>query len=277
MTRSGCGIGKGLLEAGLIALALLFLFPFYLTLVNGMKPYDEMARSLLAFPRAPELKNFAAVWEKLNYPRSFLNSLSVTAASVAGILLASAACAYQLVRRPGRISSAIFYSILASMIIPFQTVMVPLVVVAKELGLVDTLHGVILIYCGFSLPMAVFLYHGFIKAIPRELEEAAHIDGSGTFGTFFRIVFPLLKPVTASVAVINALGIWNDFMVPLLMISSESLRTIPLASSIFYGVYKSDWNLAMAALTLGMLPVVVFFLFMQRFIVQGIVAGAVKT
>lgn len=276
MNRERYGSGKLLLELGMIVLAIAFFFPLYLTFINGMKTYNEVVTSTVALPHIFQFKNFAIVWKQINFLGVFMNSLIITVCSVVGILLISSAAAYQLVRRPGRVSQAIFLIILSSLVIPFQTMMIPLVKVAKDLHLINTLYGIVMMYWGFGIPLALFLYHGFIKSIPRELEEAAHIDGSGPVGVFFRILLPLLKPITTTIAILHSLWIWNDFLLPLITLSSKKNQTIPLASSVYFGQYTNEWHLAMAALTMAVIPVMIFFLLMQRYIIQGITAGAVK-
>ncbi|UUZ81277.1 carbohydrate ABC transporter permease [Paenibacillus sp. P26] len=189
MKRDRYTPGLGIIELLMIALAVLFFFPLYMTFINGFKTYNEVVTSTVALPHIFQFKNFAVVWKQINFLGVFMNSLIVTVVSVAGILLISSVAAYQLVRRPGPVSQIIFLAILSSLVIPFQTMMIPLVKVAQELHLINTLYGIIMMYWGFGIPLALFLYHGFIKSIPRELEEAAHIDGSGTFGVYFRILF----------------------------------------------------------------------------------------
>ncbi|TVY09803.1 carbohydrate ABC transporter permease [Paenibacillus cremeus] len=260
----------------MIVLALMVFVPLYITFVNGFKTYNEVATSTLALPQVFQFKNFAVVWKQINFLGVFMNSLIITVTSVAGILFVSSAAAFQLVRRPGLVSQIIFLAILSSLVIPFQTMMIPLVKVAQELKLINTLYGIIIMYWGFGVPFALFLYHGFIKSVPRELEEAALIDGSGTAGVYFRILLPLLKPITTTVAILNSLWIWNDFLLPLITLSSKKNQTIPLASSVYFGQYTNEWHLAMAALTMAIIPIIIFFLSMQRYIIQGITAGAVK-
>jgi raffinose/stachyose/melibiose transport system permease protein len=269
-------IGKLVLEIFMLALGLLFFFPLYLTVVNGFKTYNEVVTSTTALPEVIQFQNFVTVWNQINFLGVFINSMIITVIAVVGILLISSMAAYQLVRRPGLLSNMIFLIILSSLIIPFQTMMIPLVKVAKDLNIIDTIHGIILMYWGFGIPLALFLYHGFIKAVPKELEEAASIDGSGPFGIFFRILLPLLKPITTTIAILHSLWIWNDFLLPLITLSSEKNQTIPLAASVYFGQYTNEWHLAMAALTLATLPIMIFFMFMQRYIIQGITAGAVK-
>lgn len=276
MNQDRYSISKLIIEVLMILLALLVFVPLYITFINGLKTYNEVATSTLALPHVYQFENFAIVWKQINFLGVFMNSLIITVIAVSGILLVSSAAAFQLVRRPGLASQIIFLVILSSLVIPFQTMMIPLVKVAQELKLINTLYGIIIMYWGFGVPFALFLFHGFIKSIPRELEEAALIDGCGTFGVYFRILLPLLKPITTTVAILNSLWIWNDFLLPLITLSSKKNQTIPLASSVYFGQYTNEWHLAMAALTMAVIPIIIFFLCMQRYIIQGITAGAVK-
>ena len=212
----------------------------------------------------------------MNYLQAFANSILITVCSVAGLVLFASMAAYQVVRRKCLASRIISGLMVASMAIPFQVLMVPSVIVARELHLVNSRPGMIVMYWGFLLPMAMFLYQGFVKGVPRELEEAAMIDGCGQIRAFFRIVFPMLKPITATVAIINILGVFNDFTLPLIMLSSQSLKTLPLSFSVFYSSYLNEWQLIMSGLVLSIFPVLVFFLLMQRNIMDGLTAGALK-
>ena len=213
---------------------------------------------------------------QMNYLQAFANSILITVCSVAGLVLFASMAAYQVVRRKCLASRIISGLMVASMAIPFQVLMVPSVIVARELHLVNSRPGMIVMYWGFLLPMAMFLYQGFVKGVPRELEEAAMIDGCGQIRAFFRIVFPMLKPITATVAIINILGVFNDFTLPLIMLSSQSLKTLPLSFSVFYSSYLNEWQLIMSGLVLSIFPVLVFFLLMQRNIMDGLTAGALK-
>ena len=155
--------------------------------------------------------------------------------------------------------------------------MIPLIVVTRKLNLSNSIPGIILVYWGLGCNFAIFLYHGFVKTIPHELEESAVMDGCTPYQTFFKIVMPLLVPVTSTIAVLDALWIWNDFLLPLLLLQRKAIRTIPLSQYIFFGQYYSDWGLALAGLILAVLPIVIFYIFMQKYIVKGITAGAVKS
>ena len=205
-----------------------------------------------------------------------MNSLIVTAISVVLIILTSALAGYAIARRNKPIYNFIFIVFLSGMMVPFQVTMLPLYQLGKMLQLVNSYWGIALIYGGFGVQTGVLFYAGFVKGISREIEEAARIDGCSTPGIFIRVVMPLLKPVTATVLVLNVLYIWNDFLLPLLYLQDKHYRTIPLQQYFFFGQYSSDLNLAFAYAVMGMIPIIVFFLFMQRFIIKGIAAGAIK-
>jgi raffinose/stachyose/melibiose transport system permease protein len=162
------------------------------------------------------------------------------------------------------------------MVIPFQTVMIPLMKLGGALNITNSIPGLIMMYFGFGVPLSLFLYHGFVKTVPREIEESALIDGCSQFGVFWRIVFPLLKPITVTVVILNTLWIWNDFLLPLLVLQDPELRTIPLATSSFFAQYTKQWDMGLAALVLGITPVIIFFLFLQKHIIKGIASGSIK-
>jgi raffinose/stachyose/melibiose transport system permease protein len=264
------------LEILAILLALLFLVPFYFALVNSVKTFADLLLHSAGLPKEFIWSNYTKVWSIMNYPKAFLNSLLITVCSIAGIAVFSAMAAYRLVRRPGVVNHMIFGMFVAAMIIPFQSIMIPLVKVANIAGLLDSRYGLVIAYYGFGVPLAIFLFHGFIKSIPLEIEEAAIVDGASPYGVFWRIVMPLLKPMTVTVILLNSLWVWNDFLLPLLFLHDAGLRTIPLATSSFFAQYTKRWDMALAGLVLGVTPIVIFFLFMQRHIIEGITAGSVK-
>ena len=191
--------------------------------------------------------------------------------------------AWMLARTDNRLSKIIFMTFIATMLIPFQTIMMPLIQLMNtimsdlNIPMLNTRGGLIFMHIGFNSSLAVFLYHGFVKStIPISLEEAATIDGCSKFGLFWRIVFPMLKPVTVTVMILNIIAIWNDFLLPSLTLTDKALRTIPLSTFYFFGEFTIQWNLAMAGLTLTVIPVVIFYLFAQKHIIKGIGEGAVK-
>lgn len=270
------GFGMTVLEIVMIILALAVLLPVALVVMNSVKGISEVSKSLLSLPKELRWDNFTTAMQRMNYWNALKNSLIVTACSVTGVVLFSSMAAYQITRKQCLLSKIIYYGILLSIAIPFQALMVPLVIVAKTLHLVDNIWGLILIYWGLLLPMSMFLYQGFIKNVPRELEEAALIDGCSPFRAFFSVVFPILKPITVTVVILNCLGVFNDFTLPLILLVSKANRTIPLSISVFFDSYANQWNYIMASLTLVIVPVLVAFLFLQKQIMKGMIDGALK-
>lgn len=269
--------GRLALMVPITLLALIFLAPFYLVLVNSLKDYGAVLRSAASLPRPVVLENYKIAWTTVHFPLAAFNSLIITVASIALLVLVGAMAAWRLARAPHRINHAIFTLFVAAMVVPFQSVMIPLMKVGSTLNLLDNRPGLVIIYLGFGMPFTVFLFHGFIKtSVPREIEEAAIIDGCNSFQTFFRVVLPIMRPMVATVVILHAFWIWNDFLLPLLVIYDQTKRTIPLAVFSFLGKYTDRWNLALATLTMGMLPIIIFFLALQRFIIRGVAAGSVK-
>ena len=215
--------------------------------------------------------------EVMNYPFAFMNSLVVTLSAIAGIVILSAMAAYHMVRYPHALNKLLFALFVSAMVIPFQSIMIPLMKVTSHLGLLNSRWGLVCAYFGFGVSLAIFLFHGFVKSIPREIEESAVVDGCTPYGVFWRIVFPLLQPMIATVVILNALWIWNDFLLPFLMVNSTpTMRTIPLSTFALFGEYTKQWDLAMAALVMGIAPIIIFFLALQKRIIEGITSGSVK-
>ncbi len=268
-------------------LFILFLFPFVLVLLNSAKTSFEVTQYPLAWPSrwGNIIDNVVKIWtsESVRYPSSLLTSTIVTVVSLVLINLFSAQAGWVLVRTKSRISSIIFFILVASMVIPFQIVMFPLlswfrtVTVATGIRLLRTYQGIILAYIGFGAPLSIFMFHGFIKSIPLELEEAATIDGCQKYQIFYKIIFPILTPIQATVLVLNGIWIWNDYLLPLLVLGKgNDIMTIPLAVSNFAGAFVKQWDLILTAILMAMVPVIIFFLFAQKYIVKGMVAGAIK-
>ncbi|NBD24227.1 carbohydrate ABC transporter permease [Paenibacillus glycinis] len=259
-----------------LLLAAVFMFPLYVALLMSMKSAKETFDSFYALPGSLNFSNFSHAWDTSKYPEAITNSLIVTALSVTVIIIVSALSGYAIARGNKPFYSIVYLLFLSGMMVPFQVTMLPLYKLGKSLHLLNSHWGIMLIYGGFGVQSGVLFYTGFVRGISREIEEAARIDGCSTPGIFVRIILPLLKPVTATVLVLNVLYIWNDFLLPLLYLQDKSYRTIPLQQYFFFGQYSSDLNLAFAYAVMGMIPIVVFFLFMQRFIIKGIAAGAIK-
>lgn len=269
-------------SAVLLLASLVYLSPFYIVLVNSFKNRAEISLNPLGLPAAFDLQYYRTAIEKMNLSSAFVNSLIVTAVSILFLVLLSAPTAWWMVRRPSRPGNLLFYSLVATMIIPFQSIMMPLMqfmgLLNENTGLpfLNSFFGLVYMNIGFGSGMCVFLYHGFVKSIPVSIEEAATLDGCGTWQLFVRIVFPMLKTITMTVIILNIIWIWNDFLLPSLVLSSKSLRTIPLSTYSFFGEFTIQWNLAMAGLTLTILPVIVFYVLAQKYIVSGVASGAIK-
>ncbi|WP_110114363.1 carbohydrate ABC transporter permease [Bacillus sp. CGMCC 1.16541] len=264
------------LEVLAIVLGLIFLVPFYYVVSNSLKSFAEILTNTSALPSSLQWSNYVEAFEKMNYVKVFSNSLIITVASNIVIVIFCSMAAYMLVRTKKKISNIIFFTFVAAMVIPFQSIMIPLIKTASALGLINSIWGLVIMYLGFGSGLAIFLYHGFIKGIPIELEEAAIIDGCSTLGVFWRIVFPLLKPITVTIVILNSLWIWNDFLLPLLVLQDPELRTIPLATFFFFGQYTKQWDLALAALVVSIIPLLIFFFAMQKHIIKGITSGSIK-
>lgn len=266
----------------ILLVGIAFLSPVYILIVNSFKNRSELYQNVLAFPSQFNFSNFSQAMQQMNFLVALKNSLIITIVSVIFIVILSSMTAWVLVRNNNKLNKFIFMTLVATMIIPFQTLMMPLMQLMNELQqifhlkILDTRGGLIYMNIGFHASMTVFLYHGFIKSIPVSLEEAATIDGCSRFGIFWRIVFPMLKPITATVIILNVIGIWNDYLLPSLVLSSENLRTIPLSTFFFFGEFTIQWNLAMAGLVLTIIPVIIFYVLAQKYIIKGIGEGAIK-
>ena len=265
----------------LVIVFIAFVFPFILVLINVFKEKSDIIReplSLIGVKKGFTLKNFPEAMNKMNFWKVFGNSLIITVSATILTLLFSSMTAFVIVRNNWKACALLFTGMIASMVIPFQVLMVPIVsLYGGILNVMNHRVTLILMHVGFSLSMATFMYHGAIHTnIPLELEEAALIDGCTRWQTFWKVVFPLLKPTTATVAIIDAMAFWNDYLLPSLVLRDKSLYTIPIATQAFYGTYSSDLGLIMAALILAMLPILVLYMFMQKYIVAGVTSGAVK-
>lgn len=261
---------------GLI-LGCIFLFPIYILIMNSFKTTKGIFTDVLGFPAKGTftLENYKNAFQELDYIRSFMNSLLITVVTAVLVLLISAMAAWVLVRYKTKASKIIFLIFAGSMLILFQCVMLPLVGFASKIGLLSR-GGLIFMYMGFQTSMAIIMFHGFIKNIPEELEEAATIDGCGSIRLFISIVLPLMRTIIVTVAVINVMGTWNDFLLPSLIINKQGLQTLPLKTYLFFGQFAKRWDLASAGLVMCMAPIIIFYLFSQKYIVKGITEGAIK-
>ncbi len=267
-----------LLTAFLTVLAVFFLIPVFLVLMNSLKGQFYISDAPFALPNSETFVGLRNYWngiEKVDFFSAFGYSAFITLFSVAAIALFTAMTAWYLVRAGTRAANGLYYLFVFSMIVPFQMVMFTMSKMANLLHL-DNPVGIILLYLGFGSGLSVFLYSGFIKSIPLDVEEAAMIDGCRPWQTFFFVVFPILKPTAITVAILNAMWIWNDYLLPYLVIGSR-YRTIPIAVQYLQGGYGSrDMGALMATLVLAIIPIVIFYLACQKYIIRGVMAGAVK-
>jgi raffinose/stachyose/melibiose transport system permease protein len=262
----------------LLIISLLFIAPILLVLLNSFKGRLFVLNNPFAFPNAESFAGFSNYTNGLvatGFMRAFGWSLFITVFSVAAIVLFSAMTAWYITRSPLKFCKSLYFIFVFAMIVPFQMVMFPLTTVATTLHL-DNPLGILLVYLGFGSAQAVFLYSGFVKSVPLAVEEAAMIDGCTPIKTFFAVVFPMLAPIAITVAILNAMWIWNDFLLPYLLIGSE-FRTIPVAVQYLRGGYGSiDWGYMMAVIIMAVIPIIAFYFACQRYIIEGVTAGSVK-
>ena len=260
-------------------LAVLWLYPIFLVAINAIKKKAFITRNPFALPDDRSFfgfTNFLNGIDKTNFWSSALNSTIITVGSVFVIVLCTSMCAWYITRVNDKFSNGIYTLCLFSMIVPFQMVMFTLSKIANLLHLTNPI-GIIIIYLGFGAGLAVFMFCGFVKSIPLEIEEAAMIDGCTPLQTFFQIVFPIMKPTTITVCILQAMWIWNDYLLPYLVLDLKKYKTIPIAVQYLKGGYGSvDWGTMMAVLVLAIIPVIIFYVACQKYIIEGVVAGAVK-
>jgi len=265
-------------ELGLILVAAVFCLPFYLLVALALETTAQTYRTPLAFPWPPRFGNFTHAWNtggQAGLGTAFESSLIITLSSVACLVVIGSLGAYTIARRKGRLSNLVYILFVLGIILPFQLAIIPLYVGMRHLGLVGSYAGMIVLNTGLLTPLAVFLYTGFIRALPRDYEEAARVDGAGIIRTYARVVFPLLRPITATVAVLLGIIVWNEFFITLIFLAGSHAQTLPVALNSFVGDYSAQWNLIFAGVVITVAPVLVFYLFTQRHLVRGF-SGGVK-
>lgn len=260
-------------------LAIFYMYPIFLVVINAVKKKAFITRTPFALPDERSffgLTNFVNGIEKTNFFAALGNSVIITVGSVALIILCTSMCAWFITRVHNKVNTGIYLLCLFSMIVPFQMVMFPLSKIANMMKLSNPI-GIILVYLGFGAGLAVFMFCGFVKSIPLEIEEAAMIDGCTPIQTFFRVVFPIMKPTVITVAILQAMWIWNDYLLPYLVLDLKKYKTIPIVIQYLKGGYGAvDWGTMMAMLVLAIIPIIIFYAACQKYIIEGVVAGAVK-
>lgn len=269
--------GRLLLNLLGIALAALFVFPFFIILINTFKPQRAFFENILALPTELYLDNYVRAMKDMRYWQALSHTLQVVVGSIALIVLFGSMAAWRLSRtQHQRWSKIVFAFLVSGMLIPFQGIMLPFVSWVNKLHLAN-LNGICIIYAGFGCIQAMFLMHGFVGGIPRDIEESASIDGCNVVQLFVRIVLPLMTPIILSVVFLDLIWIWNDYLMPSLIINKTTTQTLPLKAYQFFGGQYRRWSLALCGLVLTIAPVLIFYIFAQKLMMQGIIDGAVKS
>ena len=274
-------VANALAMIGLIIIFIAYMFPFIMVVINSLKQKRDIIKSPFSWLftiKGLSFDNFVKAFTQMDFLNAFKNSLIVTVSATVLVTLLAAMLAYYIVRNNNIISKITFALMVASMIIPFQAIMIPLVsIYGGTLNILNHRLTLIFMHTGFSMAMSVFMFHGFIKGNePIALEEAAYIDGCTHSQTFFKIVLPLLKPIISTMVILNSLAFWNDYLLPSLVLTDKKLLTLPLSTYSFYGTYSADYGTIMAGLLLCVLPILILYVILQKQIIGGVVAGAVK-
>jgi raffinose/stachyose/melibiose transport system permease protein len=254
--------------------ALFFCLPLYLLLAISLKTDTDSFVSPLSFPSSPQFSNYKEAWNTGGMGRSLWNTAIITFSSVAVLIVIGSLAAYALARRPSKLSNGLYVVFVIGIIFPIQLAVVPLYVAMRHLHLVGTYLGMILLWTGLLMPLTVFLYAGFVRALPKDYEEAAQVDGAGLLRTYLFVVFPLLRPITGTIAVLTGLVVWNDFFLPLIFLSGSSNTTMSVA---LYNSFQSGdvvrWNLLFAGAAIAILPMLAFYFIAQRQLIRGFAGG----
>jgi raffinose/stachyose/melibiose transport system permease protein len=264
------------LTALMCVLSLTVLIPLYFAVVTALKTPEELVGSGFALPQDPRWANFSEAWQLTNFPRAALNSAIITVGAVILTLLTNSMVAYAISRNMHKRGFKIlFFYFVSALFVPFPIIMLPVLKQTAAVGL-DNQVGLIFLYVVYGLSLNVFIYVGYLNSIPRELEEAAMTDGATIWTTFRRIIFPLLAPINATVGIITCVWAWNDFLLPLVILSSPDAQTLPLVQYVFQGQFSTNYTQAFASYLMALAPLVLVYLFAQRWVISGVMRGSVK-
>jgi raffinose/stachyose/melibiose transport system permease protein len=261
------------LELLMIFVGLLFAYPVYVLVNLSFKTPPEIADASLGPPAQLETTNYSQAWSVAHLGAAMLNSTIITVASLVCLIVIGSTAAYYLARRQSRLSYGMYLLFLLGIVLPFQLALVPLYRFMKDSGLLGSYTSMVLFYTGLQVPFTIFLYTGFLRALPREYGEAALVDGATHWQSFTRITFPLLRPITGTVVILNAVFIWNDFLTPLVYLGGTPNETLPVVVYQFVGQYVSNWGYVFAAVVVASLPILILFLLLQRYVIRGFVSG----
>jgi raffinose/stachyose/melibiose transport system permease protein len=263
-------------ELLLVGVAIVYCLPFYLLVAIALETTPESYKTPLSFPVPPHFGNFSTAWATsgqggLAHP--LVSSLIITVSSVAGIIVVGSLGAYWIARHSGKLSNFLYVVFVIGIILPFQLAIIPLYIWMHHLSLQGHYSGIIILNIGLLTPLSVFLYTGFIRALPRDYEEAAWVDGAGVLRTYARVVFPLLLPITATVALLAGVAVWNEFFIALIFLNGSRIETVPVALYDFVGNYVARWNIIFAGVAIALAPIALVFVFAQRNLIKGFSAG----
>lgn len=262
-------------EAIALILSLLILIPVYMLIVGSFKTSPEASELSLRLPTTWNIvENYSQLFERSKIPLAFFNSLVISSCTVVLTIILGSMAAFIFQRRKSKLSGILFSLFMIGLVVPGNIIVTYYII--KMAGLYNTHLGAILVYVNGHLPLTIFLYFGYFKSISKEIDESAIVDGANIITLFYRIIFPLVKPVSATVAILVFMGVWNDFSYAIYFLTNPKLQTLVLQTYSFFGEKRSDWNLVFANVVLVSLPVVILYLFLQRYIVDGFAAGAVK-
>jgi len=260
----------------MVGYVILIVYPLFNMFISSFKSNRDILTTPFSLPSSFDFKNYRTVWIDKGFNKYFLNSLIVTVIAMAFVLLFGSMGAYGISRYAYKASTLVYMLFLSGIMLPLKAAIIPLFIIIKNLNLIDTRLSVILIFMAMGLPSTVFILSGFMKAIPLELEYAARIDGCNDFQIYQRIVMPMTASAVALVTIYNAVPLWNDFFFPLVFLQSNSLKTLPVGLSTFFGQHSTNWSLLFTGLSIAILPMLILYLFMSKYFIKGMTAGAVK-
>ena len=275
--KTGSDVGFDIVSTIIFVVAIIAcLYPFIWMILNAFRTSKELFQNPLGFPQTFDFSIYRVAWERANFSNVFLNSIIVTVGSIILVLITAAPAAFALARIKFK-SNAFFQRLFtSSIIISTQIILIPLFFIVRDLGLYNNLASVILANSALALPIVIILFTGFFKEIPKEIEESAHMDGCSSYRFFFSFIIPLSKPIIITVIIFESLWSWNEYIYSLTFLKSESVRTIPLQLSVFFGMYSTEWTQLFAALSISIAPLLILYLFLQKYFIKGLTEGAVK-
>jgi raffinose/stachyose/melibiose transport system permease protein len=264
------------LTALLAVLAVTVLAPLYFTIVNALKTPDALAQNPWSLPTDPQWSNLSEAWRLTDFPTTAFNSAFITVFAVLFTLLTNSLVAYAISRNFKRWAfKATFIYFISALFVPFPIIMLPLIKWASFLHM-DNKYGLILLYVVYNMSLTIFIYVGYLRSIPQEIEEAAYVDGASVWSTFWRVIFPLLSPINATVGILTCVWVWNDFMLPLVILSDPGDRTLPLAQYVFQGQFTTNYTVAFSSYLMALAPMLIIYILAQRWVISGVTRGSIK-